>query len=93
MGLFETNYRQQSRKHREVYAFYEIIFTVVDFIAGVTFLVGSVMFLSAQWTPLGTWLFIVGSAGFALKPTIRLVRELRLARIGDKDDLAARFNP
>lgn len=34
--------------------------------------------------------FLIGSALFALKPAIRFVRELRLAAMGDEEDLAER---
>jgi hypothetical protein len=36
-------------------------------------------------------LFLVGSLLFAAKPTLRLIREIKLYRMGDVDDLAHRF--
>ena len=38
----------------------------------------------------GTWLFLVGSIFFAMKPTIRLWREFKLLRMGDYADIAAK---
>ena len=38
----------------------------------------------------GTWLFLIGSICFALKPTIRLTREIHYFRIGQVDELAKR---
>ena len=49
------------------------------------------MFLSENWQTTGTWLFIAGSVLFAAKPTLRLVRELKLAAMGDTKDLAERL--
>ncbi|XDA97141.1 YrhK family protein [Sulfitobacter sp. LCG007] len=89
--LFHRDRRHQNARSERVYAAFEIAYTVVDFIAALTFLLGSIMFLSEAWTTFGTWLFIVGSVCFTAKPTIRLVRELKLAAIGDTEDLAARL--
>lgn len=91
MALFDRDRRQSGAAQRRVYAAFEMAYTVVDFAAAISFLVGSVMFLFEEWQTPGTWLFIVGSALFALKPTIRLVRELRLAAMGDSEDLAERL--
>lgn len=91
MGMFQIDHRQRGPRQRAVYASYEILFTVVDFVAALTFVVGSIMFLSEAWTRTGTWFFIVGSFCFAAKPTIRLVREVHLVRMGNAADLADRF--
>lgn len=93
MPLFQTDHRSAGRRQREIYAAYEIAYTAVDFAAALTFVAGSVMFLSEAWTRTGTWFFIFGSVCFALKPTIRLARELRLAAMGDAEDLARRLDP
>ena len=58
--------------------------------AALSFLVGSILFF---WKSLGTAaisLFVIGSFYFAMKPTIRLVREQRLAAMDDEEDLARR---
>lgn len=39
---------------------------VTGLIGNTTFVIGSVFFLSKSWMTLGTWLFIVGSAGMLI---------------------------
>lgn len=90
MALFQPGNHTRSDTHRRVYALYEFAYTIVDFSAAILFLVGSVMFFySALETP-AIWCFVVGSACFALKPTLRLAREIHYLAIGDIDDLAQR---
>ncbi|MEZ5867734.1 MAG: YrhK family protein [Defluviimonas denitrificans] len=43
-------------------------------------------FFYADWAIPATWLFLIGSIFFALKPTLRLIREFRLYRMGQLDD-------
>ena len=45
---------------------------VADFIAGLSFVVGSWLFFYPALETAGVWLFVVGSVAFAAKPTIRL---------------------
>ncbi|QDZ00149.1 hypothetical protein FQ775_07005 [Nitratireductor mangrovi] len=89
MVLFDPDNRSRSDRHRRIWAAYELGYTVVDFCAALLFLVGSVLFFYPAIETAAIWFFVVGSAFFGLKPTIRLVRELHLLRIGDLDDLAA----
>ena len=89
--IFDRDHRQGTDEQRRLYAAFEVTYTLVDFIAAACFVVGSVMFFSEDWQTAGTWLFLIGSICFALKPTLRLVRELKLAAIGDDKDLAQRF--
>ena len=87
--LFTENHRDDpSKTHR--YAMYEIAYTIVDFTAAILFVIGSVMFFYESLQTAGTWLFLIGSICFAAKPTIRLVRDIHLAAIGDEEDLAER---
>lgn len=78
---------------RKVYAIFEIMYTVVDFLAAISFVAGSVFFLYDDMMQIARWLFIFGSIMFALKPTIRVVREIKLAAMGDEDQLAERLTP
>jgi hypothetical protein len=87
MALFDPRKQTGSERNRKLYAAYEIGYTIVDFAAGMMFLVGSVMFLYPSLVAAGSWLFVIGSACFALKPTIRVVRELHYAAISDWDDV------
>lgn len=91
MQIFRHENRQQTEASRDLYARYELYYTLVDFSAAFAFIIGSVMFFFEAWQTPGTWLFLIGSILFAMKPTIRLVRELKLYRMGDYDDLAQRL--
>ena len=90
--LFHLDNRTKSERSHRLYAAFEIADTIVAFLAAVSFLTGSILFLWQEYETPAIWLFIVGSAFFCLKPTLRLVREIRLASMGDTDDLADRFS-
>ncbi len=90
MKMFDPRAKHASPEHARLYAVYELLFTIVDFSAAVFFIVGSVLFFNEDTTYLGTWLFLVGSIFFGLKPCIRLVREWRLLKQGRVDKLAER---
>lgn len=92
MTLFRHENANKSARHQRTYAAFEIAYTLVDFSAAVLFIIGSIMFFSDDWTYAGTWLFLIGSILFACKPTLRLVRELRLVAMGDTDDVADKLN-
>lgn len=88
MTFFDPANHERSTRHREIYAYTEVAYTVVDFSAAVLFVIGSILFFSDSTTELGTWLFLVGSILFGLRPTIKLVREIAYLRIGDLEDAA-----
>ncbi|WP_371154881.1 YrhK family protein [Jannaschia sp. 2305UL9-9] len=90
MTLFRHETRQRSERNRRLYAAFELAYTVVDFTAAILFLVGSVLFFYPALEHLAIWLFVLGSLCFAAKPTIRLVREVKMLRHGAIDDLASR---
>lgn len=87
MNIFDPANHLRSRRHRQIYAYAELAYTFVDFSAAALFVVGSVLFFSADTTYQGTWLFLVGSVLFGLRPTIKLVREIAYMRVGDYDDV------
>ena len=91
MRLFSHEARQRSADTRRVYAAYEIAHTVADFIAAISFLIGSILFLWPGYEDTAIWLFIIGSVFFCLKPTLRLAREVQLWRMGNLDQLAERL--
>ena len=93
MQLFRHQNRDRNAATDRIYAAYELAYTIVDFLAALSFLAGSIMFFWKEYETPAIWLFVVGSAFFFLKPTIRLTREIRLASMGDTEDLAERFNP
>ena len=89
--LFERTSGYDTAEKRRLFAIFEIVYTLIDFMAAAFFVVGSIFFFYKDLTYSGTWLFLIGSLLFAAKPTIRLVRELKMAAMGDKTDLAQRF--
>ncbi|WP_099864717.1 YrhK family protein [Pararhizobium haloflavum] len=91
MKLFRPGNREKSEEHKRIYALYELWYTAVDFMAAFTFLIGSVLFFSESTQTAATWCFVIGSICFALKPTIRLARELRYYQLGEIDTLADRL--
>ena len=90
MKLFVPDGNKKSLHHQKLYAIYELVFTFVEFAAGLMFLIGSWMFFYASLETAATWLFVAGSACFVIAPALRLVRELHYVAIGDFADLARR---
>lgn len=90
MTLFHPDNHTKSEDHKKLYAWCEIAYTVVDLSAAVLFIIGSFFFFDESTTYLGTWLFVVGSVLFGLRPTIKLYREIGYLRLGDYDDIAKR---
>lgn len=90
MKLFRHENRQQTEATKRMYAIFELLHTLADFGAATLFVIGSVMFFSEEWTTSGTWLFLIGSLLFALKPTLRLICEIKLYRMCQYEKLAAR---
>lgn len=80
--IFEPRGTGNSVRERRIHARYEIARTLVEFLAALAFIVGSVMFFREAWQTAGTWLFLVGSVLFAVRPTLKLVREVALVRAG-----------
>lgn len=90
MGVFDPRTRQITSQQARRYAMFEVMHTAADFLAALLFVVGSVLFFSER-TKLGaTVCFLIGSIFFAAKPSIRLVRELWLARLDKVDHLAGK---
>ena len=79
--LFDHNLRSASPDHAELVRRYELARTVIEFLAAVTFVVGSIFFFYESLLFAGTWLFLIGSIFFAIRPSIRLLLELRLANL------------
>ncbi|MBV0911490.1 YrhK family protein [Rhodobacteraceae bacterium ASV31] len=82
MPLFAPGNRTKSQAHRRLYALYEVVYTLVDMLAALCFVVGSIAFFFEAWKTFGTWNFLIGSVLFAAKPSLRLVRELHYLRVG-----------
>ena len=88
MKLFNPENHTRSAAHKRVYAYCEFAYTIVDFSAASLFVIGSILFFSASTTYLGTWLFLIGSVLFGLRPSIKLCREFAYLRLNDYDDVA-----
>jgi len=91
MNLFQHENRQKTHASRRLYAAFELAHTAVDFTAAICFLIGSVLFFWRAYETPAVWLFVIGSLCFCLKPTLRLIREIKLASMGDTEDLAGRY--
>jgi len=87
--LFDGALRHASADHAELVRKYELYRTLVEFMAAVFFVVGSILFFYESLLFAGTWLFLIGSILFAVRPTIRLLLELHLARL----PVPAEFRP
>lgn len=87
MKFFDPANHLRSSAHRKIYAYAELAYTVVDFLAAALFVIGSILFFNSDTTYLGTWLFLVGSILFGMRPSIKLTRELAYMHIRHKDVL------
>ncbi len=90
MAFFQQDSATTTTRKRKIYALYELAYTTVDVAAALLFLAGSVLFFYKSLENPAIWCFVIGSACFALKPVLRIVRELHLLRTGDYEDLAER---
>lgn len=81
MKLFRARRFDQTHRHRKVYSIYELIYSAVDLLAAIAFIVGSILFFYKSLMEAGTWLFLIGSIFFALRPSVRMARELHLAAL------------
>jgi|TARA_R110002033_G_scaffold87544_4_gene137614 hypothetical protein len=68
-------------RHIELQRRYEAIGAINDLFIAIWFLVGSCFFLYDSLMYSGTWLFIVGSAQFLIKPLIKLASLIHVSRI------------
>ncbi|MHA6802906.1 YrhK family protein [Salinifilum ghardaiensis] len=59
---------------------YEVVSIANDLLIGTWFLIGSLFFFSEALMTAGTWLFVLGSIEMLIRPTIRFVRRVHLAR-------------
>lgn len=88
MRLFDPDNHRRTQRTARLYAIYELVYTGIDFTAAVLFIVGSVLFFNEATMQAGTWLFLVGSICFALRPSVHLAREIHYWRIGSVEKLA-----
>jgi len=60
---------------------YETAVLANDFLIGIWFTVGSVMFLYPAYEKTGAWVFLIASIQFLIRPSIRLARNIHIRRI------------
>lgn len=84
--MFSVERFSATVRHRQIYRRYEIAYTLCDLIAAILFVIGSALFFSAQTTTEATWMFLIGSIFFTLRPLARTARELHLARLPVPED-------
>lgn len=72
---------------------YEVLSIINDILVGLWFLVGSILFFSAETTYVGTWFFVIGSVELLIRPGIRLARRVHLQRVPSVPGLPTDFGP
>lgn len=87
MKPFEQGLRVCTPRHEALTRRYEIARTAIEFLAALAFIIGSLLFFYPDMVYTGTWLFLIGSIFFAIRPTIRLLLELHLSRLPMLDEL------
>ena len=68
-------------RHREVYVAYGTVYDCVDALAAIMFIIGSVLFFKTATVTAGTWLFLIGSVFFAVRPVVHVVRDVHMKRL------------
>ena len=68
-------------RHFVIQRRYEALGVINDLLIAIWFLIGSIFFLNDSLMQSGTWLFIVGSAQFLIKPLIKLASLIHVSRI------------
>ncbi|WP_176583166.1 YrhK family protein [Priestia megaterium] len=59
---------------------YKVINTINDFLIGIWFLIGSILFFYDSLKNIGIWLFFLGSVQLLIRPTIKLVHDFHLRK-------------
>lgn len=85
MKIFHPDNHEAFKSNRRAYAYFELAYTGIDFAAAVLFIIGSVMFFYPDYLTPGTWCFLVGSIFFAMKPTLRIGREIYYLAKGEDE--------
>jgi len=88
MRIFDPLDRRVTPEQAKRYALFEILHTAADFSAAVFFVIGSVLFFFDSAQTAAIICFLVGSVFFLAKPSIRLARELWLAKAHGTQRLA-----
>ncbi|MED3879877.1 YrhK family protein [Priestia megaterium] len=54
--------------------------TINDFLIGICFLIGSILFFYDSLKNIGVWLFILESVQLLIRPTVQLVHDFHLSK-------------
>ncbi|WP_018149276.1 YrhK family protein [Henriciella marina] len=73
-------------KHGQVYGNYQKLYDGIDALAAFAFIIGSALFFSEKTQTIGTWLFLIGSVFFAVRPCIHVARDFHMARLSPAGD-------
>ena len=68
-------------RHKQVYVAYQAVYDCVDALAAILFIIGSILFFHEATQTGGTWLFLIGSVCFAIRPVVHVVRDIHMGRI------------
>ncbi len=80
--IFNPKNHTLSDAHCAIYSKTQIAYTINDIFAALTFIVGSILFFSPGiYTEIGTWLFLIGSICFGIRPSILLYREVQYMKL------------
>jgi len=85
-NMFDAHNATATPRHTRLYKRYEKAYTLIDFLAAVLFVAGSVLFFFPSEQIPAIWSFLVGSMFFAARPTVAVLREFHLSRIPLPDD-------
>ena len=67
--------------HDRVYSGYQKLYDSVDALAALAFIIGSALFFSETTKRPATWLFLIGSIFFAVRPLVHVARDFHMARL------------
>jgi hypothetical protein len=74
LNFFRPPNQTDLSKHDAPPVIYEIAYTGIDFLAGLLFVIGSLLFFREDTTIVGVWFYLIGSIGFTVRPAIHLWR-------------------
>ena len=79
--MFSHDLADASERHAALWRNYQILYHLNDFLAGVQFVVGSVLFFWEDTMFAATVLFLIGSVMFTVRPLIQVLRDVHLTRL------------
>lgn len=62
---------------------YEFFYNLNEILIGILFVIGSIFFFWTATKVAGTWLFVIGSFEFLIRPFIKIGQKIHLQKIND----------